>query len=92
MQLCLSSDIDTLRWIFGHEVLPHVVLFWDFGSWSEVKVLAGFFGVEETKEQAGNCSEIQFAGLVSVFLIFKGCNGIYFGLNSDPGAKIHLNP
>ena len=71
MQLCLSSDIDTFRWICGHEVLPHVVLFWDFGSWSEEKVLAGFFGVEETKEQAGNCSEIQFAGLVSVFLISK---------------------
>ena len=67
----MSSDSDTLRWICGHEVLPHVVLFWDFGSWSEEKVLAGFFGVEETKEQAGNCSEIQFAGLVSVFLISK---------------------
>ena len=88
MQLCLSSDIDALRWICGHEVLPHVVLFWDFGSWSEEKVLAGFFGVEETKEQAGNCSEIQFAGLVSVFLIFEVRNGIYFCLNFDPGAKL----
>ena len=48
------------------------------GVRSKEKVLAGFFGVEETKEQAGNCSEIQFAGLVSVFLIFKVCNGIYF--------------
>ena len=71
----------------GHEVLPHVVLFWDFGSWSEEQVLAGFFGVEETKEQAGNCSEIQFAGLVSVFLS-KSVTASIFSSNSDPGANL----
>mgnify|MGYP003552328627 CR=1 FL=1 len=52
-------------------MLPRIVAFWILGVRSEEKVLAGFFGVEETKEQAGNCSEIQFAGLVSVFLISK---------------------
>ena len=56
------------------------------------KVLAGFFGVEETKEQAGSCSEIQFAGLVSVFLIFKVRNGIVSQLKFRPRGQTHLNP
>ena len=91
LKMCSYGWIQASRW--EYEVLPHIVFaFLGVGKRSEEKVLAGFFGVEETKEQAGNCSEIQFAGLVSVFLIFKGCNGIYFSLNSDPGADLHLNP
>ena len=75
---CVLTDGSTPH-VWEYEVLPHIVFaFLGVGKRSEEKVLAGFFGVEETKEQAGSCGEIQFARLGSSFLIPKRSICLYF--------------